>query len=165
MGNVPRPLIGLLIATVVLFAVWTVALRPSSSSESARSAPLTAVRAVSRHAAPVRRAVAPPTLRRLDAVSRALRGREVLALLFYNPAAADDKAVKQELAAVPARGSAVFKLAVPIDELSRYRVVTSHVPVNVSPTLVVINRRRQASTIVGFADRFEIEQRVLDELG
>jgi hypothetical protein len=39
------------------------------------------------------------------------------------------------------------------------------VPVQVSPTLVLIDKARQASTIVGFADRFEIAQRVADALG
>jgi hypothetical protein len=116
-------------------------------------------------AAPARNVAPPATRRRLDAVSRALAEHKVLALLFYNPAAADDQAVRQELAAVPARGPTVFKLAVPLNELTRYSVVTSQVPVNVAPTLVLIDRRRQASTIVGFADRFEIEQRVLDALG
>ena len=89
----------------------------------------------------------------------------MLALLFFNPAAADDRAVKAELAAVPARGAAVFKLAVPLSELSRYPVVTSQVPVNVSPTLVLIDRHRRAVTIVGFADRFEIRERVQGAVG
>ena len=38
---------------------------------------------------------------RLSAVQRAMHAHKVVALLFYNPAAADDRAVKQELAAVP----------------------------------------------------------------
>ncbi len=165
MGTVSRPLIGLLLATAVLFAIWTVALKPSSSSDSARPGPVTATKPVGRPSAPVRHVAQPATSHRLDAVSRALAEHKVLALLLYNPVAADDQAVRQELAAVPARGPTVFKLAVPLNELTRYSVVTSQVPVNVSPTLVLIDRRRHASTIVGFADRFEIEQRVLDALG
>jgi hypothetical protein len=43
-------------------------------------------------------------------------------------------------------------------------VVTNQVPVNESPTLVLIDAQRHASTIVGFADRFEIAHRVADAL-
>ena len=55
-------------------------------------------------------------------------------------------------------------LAVPLIELSQYAVVTTQVPVSSSPTLVLIDRTQHASTIVGFADRFEIAQRVDDAL-
>src|SRR5947209_17241004 len=37
MANVPKPLIGLLLGTVAFFAVWMVALKPSSSSSSGAS--------------------------------------------------------------------------------------------------------------------------------
>lgn len=101
---------------------------------------------------------------RLEVVTGALVHKRVLALLFYNPASADDRAVKQELAAVPTHGHRVVKLAVPLTELARYTVVTTQVPVTGSPTLVLIDRAGQAATLVGFADRFEIAQRVADAL-
>jgi ABC-type phosphate/phosphonate transport system permease subunit len=98
-------------------------------------------------------------------LARALTAGKVLALLFYNPPATDDRAVKRELASVPTHKGRVLKLALPLNDLARYSVVTDQVPVMVSPTLVLINRNHQASTIVGFADRFEISQRVADALG
>jgi hypothetical protein len=101
---------------------------------------------------------------RLSAVQRALLGGKVLALLFYNPSAADDQAVKQELAGIPGHGGRVFSLAVPLSELSGYAQITSQVPVNFSPTLVIVDRAHQAQKIVGFADSFEIAQRVQDAL-
>jgi hypothetical protein len=97
-------------------------------------------------------------------VTHALLSKRVVALLFYNPAGADDRAVRRELAAIPTHRHQVVKLAVPISELSRYPVITEQVPVQQSPTLVLIDRDRQASTIVGFTDTFEIAQRVLDAL-
>jgi hypothetical protein len=97
-------------------------------------------------------------------VARALAVGKVLALLFYNPAATDDRAVRQELAAVPAHAGRVLKLALPLSQLASYSTVTQQVPVTVSPTLVLVDHQRQASTIVGFADRFEIAQRVADAL-
>jgi hypothetical protein len=233
MDNVSRPLIALLVATVAFFALWIVALKPSSSTSSSnpgayRSAIKAAHQAVSASggahpgttptalasapgSAPsaaatshsgsgastptastpatttpgaatpgtattatvagratgvtvVRKHDSPATRHRLNAVTAALENRRVLALLFYNPAATDDRAVKRELATVPTHHLSVVSLAVPINELARYPVVTTQVPVNESPTLVLIDARRQASTIVGFADRFEIAQRVQDAL-
>ncbi len=88
----------------------------------------------------------------------------MIALLFYNPAATDDQAVKSELATVPTYGGQVVKLAVPVSELARYTIVTNQVAINESPTLVLIDANHQASTIVGFTDTFEIDQRVADAL-
>jgi hypothetical protein len=224
MDNVSRPLIALLVATVAFFALWIIALKPSSSTSSSNpGAYQSAIKAAHQAVAasgggahpgttptapagapgstpsatassqPAANATAPvstgpgtsttaavtgkaagvtvvhkhdssATRHRLNVVTAALDKRRVVALLFYNPAATDDRAVKRELAAVPTYHRRAVSLAVPISELARYPVVTTQVPVNESPTLVLIDARRQASTIVGFADRFEIAQRVQDAL-
>jgi hypothetical protein len=93
-------------------------------------------------------------------VGRALREHKVLALLFYNPAAPDDQAVHREMSIIPTQGGKVVKLAVPVNQLGRYASLLDQIPVNFSPTLVVINHDRQAEEIAGFADSFEIVQRV-----
>jgi hypothetical protein len=93
-------------------------------------------------------------------VSHALDQHRVLALLFYNPAAADDRAVHSEMSLIPTQGGKVVKLAVPLKDLGAYAGLLNQVPVNFSPTLVVINRDRQAEEIAGFADSFEIVRRV-----
>ncbi|MDQ6605533.1 MAG: hypothetical protein M3Z06_03195 [Actinomycetota bacterium] len=218
--HVSRPLLGLLVGTVLFFALWLVALKPGSSTspsgsqglgqyqsaidkahaavnlanatsaahggkiaaaspQSSRPAaakpaatvvkpaatvvkPATAVKPATRTAP--RPAAGRTSAARLQMVMHALRSGKVLALLFFNAAAADDRAVKRELAAVPGHGRRVVKLAIPISELARYPVVTNQVQVSVSPTLVVIDRRHQAVTLTGFADRFEIAQRVADAL-
>ncbi len=229
MDHVSRPLIALLVATVALFALWMIALRPSSSSSSSNpgayqsaikaahqavatsnqgthpgstpsapasapgntpsppatsqpsgtastpaaatpaattpgSATTPAASAQTTKVTVVHRHDSTATRHRLNVVTAAVDTRRVVALLFYNPAATDDRAVKAELAAVPSHHKRVVSLAVPIGELARYPVVTTQVPVNQSPTLVVIDAKRQATTIVGFADRFEISQRVQDAL-
>src|SRR5437588_10359099 len=181
MGSVPRPLVALLIGTVAFFALWMLALKPSSSSKSSphglgqyqsainaarqavatsngasvakgqipgttASTPAPAVSSTtstSRVAATPSSTVARKTsataqsaqaaraaASRLDAVSSALGANKVLALLFYNPTAADDQAVRHELGSVPVHSGRVVKLAVPLGELSRYTVVTNQVPVN-----------------------------------
>jgi hypothetical protein len=242
MSHVPRPLLGLLVATVVFFALWIVALKPSSSSPSASSGvgqfqpainaakaavatsnhsnaaaagnptapaattpaattpaattpaavkpaaaanPVTATKPAAarhhaaaakpaaarhhaatraHHAARTRHAkashrVATPT-DRVALVNRALAKHKVLALLFYNPAASDDRAVKQELKAIPTRHGRVVKLAIPLSELASYPVITNQVLIQSSPTLAIIDHSAQAFTLVGFVDGLEIAQRV-----
>lgn len=149
--------------------------RPGTTTRSAATSTGTATNAGTathtgtatrvRASQPTHRAGAQPAPNSPAAVTRALQTGKVLALLFYNPAATDDQAVKQELATVPTHGGKVVKVAVPISQLARYGVVSDQVPVQVSPTLVLIDKARQASTIVGFADQFEIAQRIDDALG
>ena len=138
------------------------AARPHAASKQARHA-AAAPRVV--HRAPSGPRPAVSATGRLGAVERAMATRKVLALLFYNPSAADDQAVKQELATVPAHGGQVFKLAIPLSELSNYAVLTNRVPVNISPTLVIVDRTHHAEEITGFADSFEISQRLQEALG
>ncbi len=101
---------------------------------------------------------------RFAAVQRALATRKVLALLFYNPSGADDRALRQELGTVPTHGGRVFRAAVPLNEMQSYLPITNRVPVNVSPTLVLVAPGGQVDEIVGFADPFEISTRVDDAL-
>jgi hypothetical protein len=143
---------------------------PTTATPSAAATPAaTPAAPATKAAAPATTAAATPAAattaaHRFNIVTRALRVHKVLAILFYNPAGADDRAVKQELASVPRYGGRVVKLAVPVAELARYAAITTQVVVSTTPTLVLIDRRRQASLITGFADGFEIVQRVEDAL-
>ncbi len=94
----------------------------------------------------------------------ALHAHKVVAALFYNYRAADDRAVKRELATISTHGGRVVKLSIPLRELALYPVITYQVPVTESPTLVIIDPSWHARTIVGFAAQFEIEQRIVDAL-
>jgi hypothetical protein len=97
---------------------------------------------------------------RYNVIATALREHKVLAVLFYNPAGADDQVVRHELASIPTYRGQVVKLIVPVAELSRYTTITTQVMVSTTPTLVLIGRDRQASTITGFASQFELATRV-----
>ena len=87
-----------------------------------------------------------------------------MAILFYNDAAADDRAVKTELAAIPTHGGQVVKAAVPVSQLIQFSSLTQMVDVNTAPELVLIDKARQATTLIGYADGVEIAQRVDDAL-
>jgi hypothetical protein len=100
----------------------------------------------------------------VQTVGAAIRDNKVVAILFYNDAAADDRAVKSELAAIPTHGDQVVKVAVPVSQLVQFSSLTQTVNINTAPELVLIDHARQASTLVGFADSVEIAQRIDDAL-
>jgi len=180
-------MIGLLVATIAFFAVWTVALKPSSSSDPASSSSSPAPAASQPKAAAPAHAdashasasasasaakahpAAKPAVKhtvspqqRQTVIENGLNHHKVLAILFFNPAAADDRAVKHELDEIPARGGKVVKLAVPLSELTRYPVITNQVQVTESPTLVLIDGQRKADLLTGYLDQLELSQRVSD---
>jgi hypothetical protein len=221
MARLPKPLLGLLLGTVVFFAIWMVALKPKSSAgggsqggvgqyqsaidkahqavttsnqanaklgaptatapaakpatpattaTAAKAAPATTAKTAPKaaaKAAPVTKHspdVAQSAKSGVQAIQSAIRAGKVIAVLFYNDAAADDRAVKKELAAVPTHHGKVVKLAVPVSQLTQYSVVTQQIPVVTAPTLVLIDASRQATMITGYADPVEIAQRISDAL-
>jgi len=223
MGSLPKPLIGLLLGTVAFFAIWMVALKPSSSSSNGGSqgglgqyqsaidkahqavttsnqanaklgaptattqatttpAVKTAVKPATKVAAkPATKATDKPTTKAkagkptaqsaaaaaaADAknVAAAIRAGKVVAILFYNDAAADDRAMKSELAAIPTHHGQVVKVAVPVSQLIQFSGLTQSVDINTAPELVLIDRTHQASTLIGYADGVEIAQRIDDAL-
>ncbi len=97
----------------------------------------------------------------VNEVEQAIEQHKVVGLLFYNPLASDDVAVKGELAAA-ATAPGIVKVAVPVNNIASFKMITDEVPVSSSPTLIVIDRTGSASTITGFADRLEIAQRLND---
>jgi len=215
MARLPKPLLGLLLGTVVFFAIWMVALKPKSSAgggsqggvgqyqpaiDKAHQAVTTSNQANAKLGAPTATAPAPtpatpakpapatpakttpktaakaaPVTKNtpdvaqsakpgVQTIQSAIRAGKVVAVLFYNDAAADDRAVKNELAEVPTHHGKVVKLAVPVSQLTQYSVVTQQIPVVTAPTLVLIDAARQATTITGYADPVEIAQRISDAL-
>ena len=104
------------------------------------------------------------TAQQVSLIKKAIETHKVVAVLFYNTAAADDQAMDHELASVPTHGGRVVKLAVPVSELTSFGIISQQIPVVTAPTLVVIDTARKATTITGFADPLEISQRIDDAL-
>jgi len=135
-----------------------------------------ATRAHHRHATHVRHRHATRThhahghgLSRIDAahvrlVARALRRHEAIAIAFVDPAIADARAVATEIAHVSSFHGRAVALSAPIGQLSLYGAITKDVEVTVAPTTVIVSPHGKATTIVGFADRVEIQQRLADAL-
>jgi hypothetical protein len=92
-------------------------------------------------------------------VQAALRAGRVVALVFYNPGGADDQAVRAELDSIPS-SPRLLRLAVPISQVADYPAISLSVPIQSTPTLVIVNARRQATVITGFVSRFAIAARI-----
>jgi hypothetical protein len=117
-------------------------------------------RAAKQHAGRVRRANAA----HVRAVRVALRHHKAVAIAFVSPQIADARAVAVEIRHVSSFHGRALVLAVPVGQLSHYDFITLDVQVASAPTTVIVDRRGRATTIVGFADRVEIQQRLADAL-
>ena len=89
-----------------------------------------------------------------------MAGGKVVVLLFWNGAASDDRGVHQEFSQVSTHGGRVLRVAAPVGQVSRFAGSLRGVQVLQSPTVVVVDRRHQARTLVGYTDRAEIGQAV-----
>ena len=136
--------------------------KASTTTAAVTKAPAKATVTHKPHVVPVHKVAlhSPSSGTGLKLVLSALREHKVLAILFYNPAAADDRAVKHELASISTYKGRVVKLAVPVSQLSRYTAITTQVAISTTPTLVLVDRSLQATMITGFASQFEIAARV-----
>jgi hypothetical protein len=97
-------------------------------------------------------------------VAKAIQRHEVLALLFTNHRSADDRAVQRALRSVPRFGGSVFVHSAPLGTIARYGRITRGADVKQSPTVVVVDRKLRATTLVGYVDGVTIEQSVVDAL-
>ena len=93
-------------------------------------------------------------------VLRAIADKKVLVMLFWNPKAADDRAVRRELRHV--KGKGIFKHVANVKSVSRYASITRGVNLAQSPTVVVVDRKLRATPMTGFVDTSEIRQAVAD---
>jgi hypothetical protein len=116
------------------------------------------------HPAHHRRARQPEANGTVASVRAALRARKAVALAFVDDSTADSQAVARELLHVSRFHGRALVLSVPLADLSEFDFITNDVQVTVAPTVVIVDRRLHATTIVGFADAGEIEQRIADAL-
>jgi hypothetical protein len=97
-------------------------------------------------------------------VRAALAEDKVVVLLLWSPRAADDRAVRAELADVDRHGGKVVVEAAPIRRIARFQRITRGANVAQTPTVVVVDRDRKVETLVGYADHVSIDQLVTDAL-
>ncbi len=190
MDQVSRPVQILLAVTVLFAALWFLALKPKPSAggesaaapapaaqttpapvsgaaagteglKSVAASPKSAAKPHAGHGAAAHHKAANAQVR---AVKSALRHHKAVAIAFVDPNTADARAVAGEMRHVSHFGGRAVVLSVPLAKLSAYAFITNEVEVTVAPTVVIVDPRRRATTIVGYADRGEIEQRLADAL-
>jgi hypothetical protein len=97
-------------------------------------------------------------------VLKALGDRKVVVILFWSPKSAEDKAVRKALTGVDRHNNKVLAHATHIKRVASYQQITRGAEVEQSPTVVVIDRNRQVTSLVGYVDRQTIDQAVTDAL-
>src|SRR5829696_2558 len=97
-------------------------------------------------------------------VLTALGDKKVVVLLFWNPKAAEDKAVRKALRGIDRHHNKVLAHATNVKKIAAYQQITRDAEVKQSPTIIVVDRDRAVSTRVGYVDRTTIDQAVTDAL-
>lgn len=184
MSQISPPIRVLLVLSIAFLAVWTMFLRPGARTEApepavtqsqpAAVAPTTpaatsATQVGTAPAAPA--AAAPAPAGKLDRaalaklpndVERAVRRDKVITLLFWNPRAADDRQVHHHVKHLKVDDRKVAVKVANIKHISRYAPITRGVDVQQSPTVVVVDRKLQAESLVGYVDGVTIRQAISD---
>jgi hypothetical protein len=90
-----------------------------------------------------------------------LKKGKIVAILFWNPKATDDQAVNHQLQAVGSklrRSVAVHNALA--SQVGSFGTIIRGVKVYGTPTVMIINKRGEASTLTGFTDAYAIEQAI-----
>jgi hypothetical protein len=179
-SQISPPLRIVLVLSISFLAVWTMFLRPGARTETpapvptqtqpANVAPTTpaansATQSAAGAQAPAASAGKPDraALAKLpDDVARAVRRDKVITLLFWNPRAADDRQVRRSIRHLKVDESRVTVKVADIKHISRYAAITRGVDVQQTPTVVVVDRKLQAESLVGYVDGATIRQAISD---
>ncbi len=102
-------------------------------------------------------------LRATSAVESELKAGKTVLILFWNPGASDDVAVRSQVKVAQAN----LKNAVAVHyalakEVSNFGSITRDIPINQTPTLLIVSTNKQVTTLTGFPDAFGIEQAVAE---
>lgn len=102
-------------------------------------------------------------------IRRALARRQVFAIGVFNvrgkrwaPMAIDDRRVRRALASANRYGGNVTVHIAGLGELTRLRPVIGDLNVAQSPSVVVVDRNREATLLEGYVDRTSINQAIAD---
>ena len=194
MSQISPPIRILIVCAVAFLAAWMLFLRPSADAgapaeeapvptasqpvdaggEQAESLAGKAVEKANEATADAAQPVegAPAKLDKKQAVEgglplrvlRALGDEKVVVILFWQPKAAEDKAVRKALTGIDRHHNKVLAHATHIKRVASYQQITRGAEVEQSPTVVVIDRNRQVESLVGYVDRQTIDQAVTDAL-
>jgi hypothetical protein len=94
-------------------------------------------------------------------VEAELKQGKVVAILFWNPKATVDQEVQRELRAVGhALGAKISVHEAQASQVGSFGSVTRDIQVDETPTILLVNKQGQTTTLTGLTDVFSIEQAI-----
>jgi hypothetical protein len=94
-------------------------------------------------------------------VEAELKQGKVVTILFWNPKAAVDQAVQRELQAVGhALGAKIAVHDAHADQVGSFGSITRTIQVDATPTILIVSKGGQTTTLTGLTDVFSIEQAI-----
>jgi hypothetical protein len=94
-------------------------------------------------------------------VEAELKQGQVVTILFWNPKAAVDRAVQRELQAVGhALGGKIAVHDAHADQVGSFGSITRTIQVDETPTILIVSKGGQTTTLTGLTDVFSIEQAI-----
>ena len=187
MDQISLPMRIALAASLVFAALWFVALRPKAVEENvdgplptvsaekvesdgaakakpeadAAKAPTAAAPEAAKAAETKKAAPKPAKSTGPQAVLADVKaGRTVVLLFSALNVSTDDRYVRRAVAAIDRHDGKVRVHQARIGNLPKYEAITKSVPVTTSPTVLVINRDKQAQAITGLTTTRELDQAV-----
>ena len=95
-------------------------------------------------------------------VLKALGDKKVIVLLFWNPKSYEDKIVRHAVKGVDKHKGKVVVHVANVKTVADYAQITRGAEVEQSPSVVVVDRDREVTTLTGFNGRRAIDQVVAD---
>jgi hypothetical protein len=94
-------------------------------------------------------------------VEAELKQGKIVAILFWNPKASVDQEVQRELRAVGhALGAKISVHEAQASQVGSFGSVTRAIQVNETPSILLVNKQGQTTTLTGLTDVFSIEQAI-----
>jgi hypothetical protein len=138
-------------------AVRSQAARRAASSRSSAAAPSKP----STTGAPSERGAHGRAANLQASVEAELKQGKIVAILFWNPKASVDREVQRELRAVGhALGAKISVHEAQAGQVGSFGSVTRAIQVNETPTILLVNKQGQTTTLTGLTDVFSIEQAI-----
>lgn len=95
-----------------------------------------------------------------EAVLADLTAGRTVVLLVWDGKSADDRSVRRAVSRIDRHGGKVRTHVARVSKLSSYEAITKGVPITESPTVLVIDTKRQARVISGLTVKAEIDDAV-----
>lgn len=136
------------------------------AAATAPTAPGTAAQAQPAAPAPVADIKGKEALRKAGVPAKvaAALDKKVVAIAFVNRAAADDRRVAGAMKKVYRHDGRVWVHTADIEDVSKYAPITRGAEVAQSPSVLVVDKHRSVTPLVGYVDSVSINQAVVDAL-